>query len=64
MQVWDQVKVANADSEHAGRAGCVVRTEKKGDRSLVEVRLDADDAQSLPVAVVPFDESELQFLGR
>jgi hypothetical protein len=61
MQGWNQVKVTNTDSEHAGRAGVVVRVEKKGDSEMVEVRLDQTD--TMPVSVVQFDESELQLLG-
>jgi hypothetical protein len=61
MQGWNQVKVLNADSEYVGRAGVVVRVEKKGDLEMVEVRLDNTD--TLPVVVVQFDASELQLLG-
>jgi ribosomal protein L21E len=61
MQAWNSVQVKNPDSQHAGRAGVVIRTEKKGDATLVEVRLDESD--KTPVELVMFDATELTLLG-
>jgi hypothetical protein len=58
MQAWDQVKVAADASQYNGRAGLVERVEKKGDVSLVYVRLDKLDAEAAaPLAT--FDPAEL-----
>lgn len=66
MQSWNSVKVVNKESLHEGRAGCVVRVEKKDGLSVVQVRLDpvgtegADDFR--PGEMEPFFSDELAIL--
>lgn len=60
MQSWNSVKVVNEDNQYHGRAGYVVRVEKKGDAQIVEVYLDETaDAKG---EVLPFHASELVML--
>lgn len=66
MQSWNSVKVTNSESLHAGRAGCVVRVEKKDGLSVVQVRLDpvgnpGEDGH-LPGEMEPFFADELAIL--
>lgn len=56
FQTWQGVKVTNEESAHFGKAGTVMRTEKRGDLQLVQVRLDLDGTTE------PFDVSELMAL--
>lgn len=58
MQAWQQVKVTNPDSQFAGEAGMVVRSEAKGKKVIVTVKLD-----NYPEDVQTFDATELQILG-
>ena len=60
MQAWQQAKVMNHDSEHANRAGLVVRVEKAGDAEIVYINLDADE--KCHAEVVSFADSELVIL--
>lgn len=60
MQAWQQAKVMNPDSEHTGRAGLVVRVEKKDAGELVFVNLDADTERH--EEVVSFTDAELVIL--
>jgi len=60
MQAWNSVKVTNADSAHVGRAGYVVRVEKKGEAQIVEVHLD--ETAEAKAEVVAFDTLELVML--
>lgn len=66
MQSWNSVKVINGESLHAGRAGCVVRVEKKDGLSVVQVRLDAvgnvGEEGHLPEEMEPFFADELALL--
>lgn len=57
MQAWQQVKVSNGESQHAGRAGYVVRVERVGDAVSVQVKLD--DVSE----VIAFDAAELSILS-
>jgi hypothetical protein len=61
MQAWNSVKVVNNDSQYAGRAGYVVRAEKKGDAQIIEVHLD-ETSDGIKSEVVAFDASELVML--
>lgn len=64
MQAWQTVKVINPESLHLGRAGTVVRVEKKGDVQFVQVRLDeTGDPTNLLSETEPFAAEELQILG-
>ena len=56
MQAWQQVQVSSTESQHTGRAGYVVRSETKGEVTLVTVKLD-----ELADPVV-FDAAELRIL--
>lgn len=56
MQAWNSVLVNNPESQWHGQAGTVIRVEKKGDVSLVQVRMDADGSTE------PFAEAELKLL--
>ena len=56
MQVWNQVKVSDVESEHAGEAGLVQSVRKEGDAELCTVRLDSGP-------VVEFHATALQYLG-
>lgn len=60
MQAWQSAQVKNPDSEHADRAGTIVRVEKKGENELVYVNLDADSNRH--AEVVSFVDSELVLL--
>jgi len=60
MQAWQQVKVMNPDSEHADRAGLVVRVERKGDSDIVYVNLDGTADRH--AEVVSFADAELAIL--
>lgn len=66
MQSWNSVKVVNPESLHAGRAGYVVRVEKKEGLSVVQVHLDAvgnpGEADHLPGEMEPFFAEELALL--
>ncbi|AVO42738.1 hypothetical protein [Simplicispira suum] len=60
MQAWNSVQVTNEESLHKGRAGTVMRVEKRGDVELVQVRLD--ESADAPYETEPFDPSELAIL--
>ena len=60
MQAWQSAQVKNPDSEHAERAGTIVRVEKKGDHELVYVNLD--ETGDRHAEVVSFADSELVLL--
>jgi hypothetical protein len=62
MQVNDIVKV-KAEGEYLGRAGVVIRNEKRADVLVNMVQMDKTDANpdELPVA---FEDAELEHLGR
>lgn len=66
MQAWNNVKVINSDSLHAGRAGQIVRVEKKGADEFVFVSLDESGtvgtADYKPCEEVSFIPAELQLL--
>lgn len=60
MQAWNSVKVTSNESAHAGRAGTVVRIERRGGLELVQVWLDADGEK--PAEMEPFAPVELVLL--
>ncbi|MNV91732.1 hypothetical protein D3C71_1862590 [compost metagenome] len=66
MQAWNPVKVNNPESVHHGRAGTVMRVEKRGDLQLAQVFLDAQGDQGelnyKPAETEPFAVAELQML--
>lgn len=53
---WQSVKVTNEESEHAGRAGVVIRGEGKG------VFVQLDDTADKPKELVAFAAEELAVL--
>lgn len=67
MQAWQQTKVINPDSKYVGRAGKIERVEKKGDDTLVFVKLDEtaneDGTPKDAAEVTQFAPEELQVLG-
>lgn len=66
MQAWNNVKVKNEESLHMGRAGYVLRVERKGGLEFVQVWLDAignpGEEGHKPAEMEPFAEIELQLL--
>lgn len=66
MQAWNSVKVTNEESLHAGRAGTVLRVEKNGGLSVVQVYLDEQGTPGTeghkPGEMEPFAEIELALL--
>lgn len=66
MQAWNSVKVTNQESAHAGRAGWVVRIERKDGHELVQVMLDQVARQGedgfKPEEMEPFTSAELALL--
>lgn len=61
MQPWDQAKVINAKSKHAGRAGVVQATRKDGEDQRSTVMLDA--TPTADAVAVEFADTDLQRLG-
>lgn len=61
MQAWNSVKVTNEESLHNGRAGTVIRVEKRNDLEFVQVALD-DAGEGKPAETEPFAAAELQLL--
>lgn len=66
MQAWNSVKVTNEESLHAGRAGTVLRVEKRNGLRVVQVWLDEQGTQGTegykPGEMEPFSETELALL--
>lgn len=66
MQAWNSVKVKNEESLHAGRAGTVLRVERKNGLEVVQVWLDAignaGEEGHKPSETEPFAAIELQLL--
>lgn len=66
MQAWNSVQVTNEESAHFGRAGTVLRVEKRGDIQFVQVWLDAQGTQGAegfkPAETEPFAAQELRLL--
>lgn len=66
MQAWNSVKVTNEESLHAGRAGTVLRVEKRNDMRVVQVWLDEQGTPGAegykPGEMEPFSETELALL--
>lgn len=66
MQAWNSVKVNNAESLHHGRAGTVLRVEKRNGVQVAQVFLDAQgepgEANHLAAETEPFAIIELQLL--
>ena len=61
MQAWNQVKVKDTDSEHAGRAGMVQAVETVDGEQIVCVMLD--ETEDLHGGQVNFKATQLQVLG-
>jgi len=66
MQAWNSVKVTNQESLHHGRAGTVLRVEKKNGLQVVQVWLDAigsaGEEGHKPAETEPFAAEELALL--
>lgn len=66
MQAWNSVKVNNPESLHTGRAGTVLRVERKNGLEVVQVWLDAigsaGEEGHKPAETEPFAAQELQLL--
>lgn len=66
MQAWNPVKVTNEESLHHGRAGTVLRVEKRGDVRVAQVYLDAQgdpgEPNHKPAETEPFAVEELVML--
>jgi hypothetical protein len=63
MQVWDQVKVKNADNDSFGRAGVVTAVSGPDDETQT-VTVKLDETETHHEGEVDFTAGDLEFLGR